>query len=163
MSRSERVVQQLGMSHGAATSRLRKLVLFRQLQKCHDNICIRCNNVIATADELSIEHIEPWEGRSAELFWDLDNVAFAHMKCNLLERHTRSKEIGEKQRKIGPEGTSWCKTCSVYKSLIEFAQCSSNWRGLDTECKPCKNLRNASRDRRKILSPVGPAATTHLS
>lgn len=72
----------LGMPSGTACNRLRKLVLFRQLQKHKENICVRCNKEIEKVEDLSIEHIKPWEGISAELFWNLDNVAFSHLSCN---------------------------------------------------------------------------------
>ena len=79
---NERKNQTLGMSHGTAAGKLRKMVLFRQLKKYKDNICARCSQEIETVDELSIEHLKPWEGISADLFWDLDNVAFSHARCN---------------------------------------------------------------------------------
>ena len=138
-----RAVETLGMSHGAAAGRLRKLVLFRQLKKYGDNVCVRCNKQIETADELSIEHIQPWEGRSAELFWNLDNVAFSHMKCNT--PHVRRGGTG--RRVIAPDGQSWCGSCEQFKSISDFSTDSSRWNGLNYDCKTCKNSRNALRDR----------------
>lgn len=148
---NKRAVETLGMSHGAAANRLRKMVLFRQLQKYGDNICVRCKQIIEIVDELSIEHIKPWEGRSADLFWDLSNIDFSHMKCNLAERHTRSKEIGIRQRKIEANGRLWCFACKKFKALADFSRDASRWTGLDSSCKECKDARNILRDRRKIL------------
>lgn len=88
-SRSQNIAQQLGMSLGTATGRLRKLLLFRQLKKHNENICSRCGKSIELVEELSTEHTKPWEGRSAELFWDLDNVAFSHTRCNVPFAHTK--------------------------------------------------------------------------
>jgi hypothetical protein len=56
MSSNEKKSATLGVSHGAATSRLRKLVLFSVLKRHNENACFRCLKVIETADELSIEH-----------------------------------------------------------------------------------------------------------
>jgi hypothetical protein len=72
----------LGMPHGTAANRLRKILLFECLRRHNENVCVRCQETIGTVDELSIEHIKPWESVSAELFWDLNNVAFSHMVCN---------------------------------------------------------------------------------
>lgn len=82
-SRSQSIAQQLGMSLGTASGRLRKMLLLRQLKKYGDNICARCGKSIELIEDLSMEHIKPWEGRSTDLFWDLDNVAFSHIGCNL--------------------------------------------------------------------------------
>ncbi len=143
---NKRAVETLGISHGAAASRLRKMVLFRQLKKYGDNICVRCGLEITDIDELSIEHLQPWEGRSAELFWDLNNVGFSHMACNLADRHTRP---AVKLRKIGPSGTSWCVVCKLFKSAESFSA-GDRWNGLDSNCRDCKNTRNALRDRRQV-------------
>lgn len=159
---NKRAVETLGISHGAAANRLRKMVLFRQLKKYGDNTCVRCGKEIEVIDELSIEHIKPWEGISAELFWDLDNVAFSHMKCNLAERNSRSKEIGEKQRRPAPNGMAWCFRCKDFKPVSIFAVDSGRWTGLNSECKFCKDARNALRDRRQVL-PSAPDGRVPLS
>lgn len=135
---NKRAVETLGMSHGAAANRLRKMVLFRQLVKYGDNVCVRCSEKIENIDELSIEHIKPWEGRSVELFWDLDNVAFSHLKCNAIDRASRASEINAKQRKIGPEGTRWCYRCRGFKSVELFNKDSGDWSGFDSRCKMCR-------------------------
>ena len=128
---NKRAVELLGISHGAAASRLRKMVLFRQLKKYGDNVCVRCKKPIEAIEELSIEHIRPWEGRSAELFWDLDNVAFSHLRCNVAHLH----HGGTLRRKIGPEGTSWCKYHEKFEPRENFYPDSRNWNGLRRQCK----------------------------
>ena len=81
--RRKRNTELLGMSHGTAHNRLRKLVLFDVLKRHKENICFRCGKEIEQIDELSIEHKVPWERRdNPELFWDLNNVTFSHMACN---------------------------------------------------------------------------------
>lgn len=122
----------LGMSHSTATNRLRKMVLFRQLNKCGDNICIRCGLVIETVNELSIEHIKPWEGRSSDLFWDLDNVAFSHVSCNKPHSYDR-----ESQKKIGPQGTVWCRAHKDFLPIQNFWKHSGNWNGFSNTCIEC--------------------------
>jgi hypothetical protein len=141
---NRKAVETLGMPQGTASGRLRKMLLFRQLKKHDENICVRCSGVIETVEELSVEHIKPWEGISAELFWDLDNVAFSHMKCNV--PHVRH---GAPWRKIAaPEGQSWCFDCESFKVVEEFDKNAIRWNGLHSKCKFCKSKQNALRNRR---------------
>lgn len=76
---------QLGMPFGTACNRLRKLVLFKLLCELNKNICFQCEATIESADQLSIEHKQPWMDTPSpqELFWDLDNIAFSHLNCNV--------------------------------------------------------------------------------
>jgi len=148
MSRNERIVGLLGMSHGAAASRLRKMVLFRQLTKYGDNVCVRCEKKIEDINELSIEHIKPWEGRSAELFWDLDNIAFSHMKCNMVHFHNHNNVS---KRKVGPNGTSWCRKHKQFLPLSNFSKHKQTWNGIRKDCRECQkkykdNLRYGKTD-----------------
>jgi hypothetical protein len=131
MSRNERIGSQLGMSHGAATGRLRKMILFKFAQRLKEDTCFKCAKTIETVEELSIEHKEPWENRSAELFWDLNNVAFSHLKCNM--PHIRRG--GEPRRKIGSEGTAWCNVCKKFEPVESFYKHAERWNGLQQTCK----------------------------
>jgi 5-methylcytosine-specific restriction endonuclease McrA len=104
MGSNEKKAATLGMPHGTAVGRLRKNILYSILKRINENICFRCKLPIGTVDDLSVEHIKPWEGVSAELFWDLNNIAFSHIRCNVPHK----RHGGIFLRKIGPEGTSWC-------------------------------------------------------
>lgn len=83
MNANEKKRKQLGMAAGTANARLRKLILFSLVQKTEQDICFRCGKRIETVDELSIEHKKDWLDVSVELFWDLDNIAFSHLSCNV--------------------------------------------------------------------------------
>ena len=131
----------LGIPHGTANHRLRKNILFFLLKKHHENVCIRCSQVINTVEELSIEHIKPWEGISAELFWDLQNVAFSHLHCNRPHRPYSSPV-----RKV-PTGMAWCYKCDKEKSIDEFHRNGSTRTGLNSECRTCKIELNKQRVR----------------
>lgn len=76
---------QLGMSHGTATSRLRKNVMFSLIKLCGMDVCFQCGEPIDSPDDLSIEHKVPWLDSECpvELFFDLTNIAFSHLKCNV--------------------------------------------------------------------------------
>jgi hypothetical protein len=145
---NKRAVETLGMSHGAACNRLRKMVLFRQLTKYGDNVCVRCGQKIENIEELSIEHIKPWEGISAELFWDLDNVAFSHLRCNTPHR----RHGGVHHRKIGPEGTTWCAGHKDFISVDKFYKIESRWKGYHPYCIECFSKVRKEYPSRKILA-----------
>ena len=75
--------EQLGMNHSTAQHRLRKHVLFHLLQQLGQDICFQCGERIEHVDQLSMEHKVPWFSASPDLFWDLDNIAFSHLSCNI--------------------------------------------------------------------------------
>jgi len=77
--------EQLGMSHGKAQGRLRKSIMFFLAQKTGYDICYQCNEKIISVDDLSIEHKIPWLDSEdpTKLFFDLNNIAFSHLKCNV--------------------------------------------------------------------------------
>lgn len=75
---------QLGMSHGKASNKLRKLILFSLLVKYKENFCFKCNKEIQKIEDLSIEHKIPWlhSEDPVKLFFDLENISFSHLSCN---------------------------------------------------------------------------------
>lgn len=120
----------LGMPFGTAAYHLRKNVLFHLLQKYGEDVCFKCGGKITVVGELSLEHKEPWEGRSVNLFWDIENIAFSHLKCN---RPTRT--AGLALRKIGHEGTSWCTRHKEFHPVENFQPDKARWNGLRNECR----------------------------
>jgi len=77
--------EQLGMAIGTASNRLRKKILFSLIQETNKDTCFQCGEKIETVDDLSIEHKVPWLDSESpvELFFDLDNISFSHLVCNL--------------------------------------------------------------------------------
>lgn len=128
----------LGMPHGTAGNRLRKLILLNLLQRHGENVCFKCSEFIETADELSIEHKQPWEGISIELFWDLGNIAFSHLRCN---KNHRRKGGRADLRKVGPEGTAWCRNCKSFLPVRTFSRHHKRWNGLQPWCNGCYERR----------------------
>jgi hypothetical protein len=113
-NRNEKKNAQLGMSYGTATARLRKLVLFDLLKRHGENICYRCNEPIETVEELSMDHKEPWLGNDTALFWDVENIAFAHLSCNCLttsQRPVRFCPKGHDTHKVGRMAGGYCRGC----------------------------------------------------
>jgi hypothetical protein len=81
----------LGMSFGTATHRLRKMILFDLLKKYDLNKCYLCGKLIDTVRDLSVEHKRKWLGVDVNLFWDMDNIAFAHLSCNSMQNRKEQK------------------------------------------------------------------------
>lgn len=80
--------------HGTACGRLRKSLLFSCIQRLREDRCHKCGEVIASESELSIEHKTPWQRAEnpRESFFDLSNVAFSHLKCNVRIRTRMSPD-----------------------------------------------------------------------
>jgi membrane-bound lytic murein transglycosylase B len=83
----------LGMNHGTATHRLRKAIIFDFVQQAGRDTCYQCGKQISFIDELSIEHIQPWQkaANPKEAFFDLKNIAFSHLKCNVAAKDSNPK------------------------------------------------------------------------
>lgn len=127
------------MPAGTAFARLRKMLLFNLLQKYAEDACFRCGEKIERIEDLSIEHKKPWEGISVELFWDLDNIAFSHLRCNLPHSYRGG---GPRLRKIGPEGTTWCSRCQEFLPIANFSRNKSNWSGFQLWRNSCRKEYN---------------------
>ena len=88
---------QLGIPHGTANGRLRKIVLFELLKRHNENICFQCGKFIENVEEFSVEHKVPWldSENPTKLFFDIDNIAFSHLRCNIVAA----------KRTVSPHGT----------------------------------------------------------
>ena len=85
--------EQLGMHPSTAYARLRKMLLWKYILETNSNQCFQCGEYIKDIDRLSVEHKKPWLDSKTpiELFFDLENVAFSHLSCNIGSRN-RSKD-----------------------------------------------------------------------
>lgn len=121
--------QQLGMPWGTANAKLRKMILWTLLLKLGGNNCFKCEKPIETIEELSIEHKQPWQGVSADLFWDMNNIAFSHLRCNTPHRP------GEGNRKTG----------KTFHAESAFYPREARWNGLHHHCKAHQKQERAKR------------------
>lgn len=80
--------EQLGMSFSMANHILRKQIIFHLMQKCGMDICYQCKEKIISVDDISIEHKQPWlySRNPPEIFFDIENIAFSHVRCNIANR-----------------------------------------------------------------------------
>jgi len=92
---NQRRSSQLGVEWSKANTRLRKMILFNLLQRHDEDNCFRCSERIETIEQLSIEHKKPWFGVDSALYWDLDNIAFSHLKCNRPHRNRNGTTVGQ--------------------------------------------------------------------
>lgn len=128
--------QQLGLDYGTASSRLRKNLLFHLAVKCGMDDCYRCGEKIETPEDMHIDHKEYWFNSDdpAGKFFDLENVAFSHAKCNILDGRGgfhKNPEIGRNANKLGvvrvmsPHGFKGIRYLPNYRG-------SKKWRALIT-------------------------------
>ena len=77
--------EQLGIPIGTASARLKKNIMFDLLCRLNENKCYQCGETIESVENLSIEHKIPYlySENPQELFFNLDNIAFSHLKCNV--------------------------------------------------------------------------------
>ena len=108
----------LGMPFGTATHTLRKVLLFKFVQRAGEANCYRCGDWIFDIKDLTVEHKEPWGSAKdpVEAFFDLDNIAFSHMKCNYGARreNTHCPQGHEYTRENiywYPKGHRECRRC----------------------------------------------------
>jgi hypothetical protein len=135
----------LGMPVPTATAKLKKNLMYHLADKLNMLNCLKCKQHIESSEELSIDHIKPWRLVSAELFWDLENLAFSHLKCNVRDRRITSKS----RRVYSPTGTTWCSSCKEYLEFKSFSKCSSRPSGFNDNCKLCRKRWDAPYRQRK--------------
>lgn len=86
---SDKKKEQLGMNPSTASYKLTKDILWALLVQTNQNLCYKCN-LPMTRETFSIEHIIPWLDSSnpLELYFDLKNISFSHLTCNIADRRT---------------------------------------------------------------------------
>jgi hypothetical protein len=91
---------QLGMSQGTASNRLVKDILWNLIQKTNQDICCNCKKQMSRKS-FSIEHLTPWLDSDCpkELFFDLNNIGFSHLSCNISKARKPHKDSREERRR----------------------------------------------------------------
>lgn len=122
----EKKNSQLGMPLGTASARLRKKVLFHLLKETGKNICFQCGKPIDNENELSIEHKIPYldSDNPQKLFFDIENIAFSHLSCNVRAAKRPVVSIRETHQKRVKEGLhNLCKlTENDVNKIIELSK-----------------------------------------
>jgi hypothetical protein len=123
--------EQLGMPLGTATHKLRKMVILELLKQLKRSNCCRCKLPIQTAEEMSMDHIEPWRNLDVSKFWDVNNIGFSHKACNVPHVYRNGHPV----RETSPQGFSWCSTCKEHKPITEFSKNKRRANGFANQCK----------------------------
>ena len=76
------VKEQLGMAGDKARYKLGRILLLELAKKLNAHMCYRCGKPIENVEEFSIDHKQPWLHVDPKLFWDVENIAFSHHRCN---------------------------------------------------------------------------------
>ena len=101
---NEKKAKQLGISFGAASGRLRKMLMFEMAKSLDLDTCHRCGDKITDIKHFSMEHKVPWMDSAdpVGLFYDLRNVAFSHLSCNSAcgVRPTKFESIEERLKGV---------------------------------------------------------------
>lgn len=100
------------MKLGTANNILNRRLIWHLAKICNKDKCFRCGNKIASAEELSKDHIFDWlhSDDPVGLFFDPANVAFSHKKCNVRGRGKFGKLA---YRKKGYISNPWQAQVSV--------------------------------------------------
>lgn len=82
--RTKKIEELLGEKLSTAKSKLNKMLMFELAKKCNMATCFRCGHKIEDIGEFTIDHKESWilGDNPSRLFYDIDNIAFSHAKCN---------------------------------------------------------------------------------
>lgn len=126
--------RQLGMPFGTANARLRKAIMFMLAKKAKLDRCFRCGKRIRTVDEFSIDHKQDWMHGDPALFWETENIAFSHRRCNIQAARRLPKKFPETATK------AWCSGCKTYHVHSAFAR----WTGRKERTRQpyCKKFKN---------------------
>ncbi len=109
--------EQLGLNYSTASHRLKKKILFSFIQRLGEDTCFQCGNIIEDEKYLSVEHKEAWLDKNPELFWNLENIAFSHLGCNVgavrraALKCSKGHQYTEDNTYNPPSGGRVCKTC----------------------------------------------------
>lgn len=84
IKQEEKKKNQLGESSSSAAAKLKKILLFSMVKELNRSNCFHCSFPITKVEDFTVEHKIPWldSKNPVELFFDLDNIAFSHFKCN---------------------------------------------------------------------------------
>lgn len=102
---------QLGCSSGKAQNILKKRVLFDLAKRLNLTVCYRCGDEILNDKDLSIEHKVPWLDSEDPIkyFFNLDNIGFSHLKCNISAGRNFNKSKGFKHPSISAYSKRGCR------------------------------------------------------
>jgi hypothetical protein len=139
--------EQLGMPFPTACARLRRIVLFQLLRELRRTACFRCGDEMSVAD-FSLDHKVDCMHQDPELFWDVTNIAFSHVRCNVPGRPAWVARRAEKVARCGP-GMAWCNVHRGCAPLDQFGSDRAQPEGRALNCKVCAVKKTIAQRRRR--------------
>lgn len=94
---------------------------FLLLKKLGKDVCFVCGNSL-TRETFSIEHKVPWlhSQNPLELYFNLDNIAFSHIKCNV--SNSRGNKKYETKEEVNYAKRRWEREVRIYNPEKRKAQ-----------------------------------------
>lgn len=88
------------MNESTARNRLHKDILWSFIVKTGQDVCCKCG-LKMDRGTFSVEHVTPWLDSSdpISLFFDLDNISFSHLTCNISDARRSNKKYSSKEEK----------------------------------------------------------------
>lgn len=126
------------MPLGTASARLKKKIMFQLVQKLGRLLiqifCYRCTRKIDALQDFGIQYKEPWLDVDSDLFWNLENIAFSHLSCNVGNRRQGI------ERNRGENGTEWCSSCKKFLNEVSFGRMNKKnyTRPVKYHCNECR-------------------------
>lgn len=98
---SDKKQEQLGMNPSTASGRLVKDLLWNFIVRCDEDSCSKCGEKMSR-ETFSVEHVRPWldSENPLERFFDLENITFSHLDCNV-KAARRRKAVCPSKRTYG--------------------------------------------------------------
>ena len=123
---------------------LERIQRFRRKWLADNGPCRICGSWI----DLEVDHVDPQTKVSHRVWsWAAERRNAELAKCQPLCHVCHKHKSDESLKKVAPPGMKWCHRCG-FKPIGDFVKKSSNWDGLDNECRDCKKVRNYGHDHR---------------
>lgn len=96
---SNKKQQQLGMNPSTASGKLVRDVLWKLVAQTEQDACCKCGEPMSR-ETFSIEHVTPWLDSEdpVGLYFDLENISFSHLRCNIADRRASPHTNDEGRR-----------------------------------------------------------------
>ena len=141
------------MPFGTASARLKRKILWSLLAELNRVDCSRCNEPMTEAT-FSVDHIVDWQDNSVGLFWDIGNISWSHLSCNVGAARRSTKPVSkitrarvsdslrttyENRREVAPKGLSWCSTHQEFLKESAFHSSKYRWSNRSKQCISCRS------------------------
>jgi hypothetical protein len=105
----------------ADRQRLKKHIMFSLVQELGRDTCFQCGELIETVEEFSIEHKLPHSmGEDQERFWDMANIAYSHLSCNVLAGTRLPRKNKSQHGTYGHYVNHKCRCVSCKEAHAEY-------------------------------------------